>query len=66
MLTNKVESLTEITREKTMRRQSTFVKVHMSNPLARNSFLVWVVGGQLSLHRINIGSSFPPIALYMI
>ncbi|XAR56557.1 hypothetical protein NMG60_11037095 [Bertholletia excelsa] len=34
--------LTEITREKTMRRQSTFVKVHMSNPLARNSFLVWV------------------------
>ncbi|KAJ7948633.1 MLO-like protein [Quillaja saponaria] len=35
-------SLTEITRELTMRRQSTFVKFHTSNPLARNSFLIWV------------------------
>ncbi|GLT62146.1 hypothetical protein SLA2020_348040 [Shorea laevis] len=35
-------SLTEITREQTLRRQSTFVKFHTSNPLVRNSFLVWV------------------------
>ncbi|KAK6946737.1 Mlo-related protein, partial [Dillenia turbinata] len=36
------DSLTEITRETTMRRQSTFVKFHASNPFARNSFLIWV------------------------
>ncbi|XP_059444613.1 MLO-like protein 11 [Corylus avellana] len=37
------DSLTEITREETLRRQSTFVKLHTSNPLVvRNSFLVWV------------------------
>ncbi|XLU31480.1 hypothetical protein S245_067546, partial [Arachis hypogaea] len=35
-------SLAVITRELTMRRQSSFVKVHTSNPMARNSFLVWV------------------------
>lgn len=34
------DSLTEITRQMTMRRQSTFVNT--SNPLARNSFLIWV------------------------
>ncbi|XP_059662624.1 MLO-like protein 11 [Cornus florida] len=36
------DSLTEITREMTMRRQSTFVKFHTSNPLVRNSVLIWV------------------------
>lgn len=36
------DSLTEITRELTMRRQSTFVKFHASNPLVKNSFFVWV------------------------
>ncbi|KAF3442524.1 hypothetical protein FNV43_RR16440 [Rhamnella rubrinervis] len=36
------DSLTEITREQTMRRQSTFVKFHTSNPLVRNSFVIWV------------------------
>ncbi|KAG2681943.1 hypothetical protein I3760_11G166900 [Carya illinoinensis] len=35
-------ALTEITREQTLRRQSTFVKFHTSNPWVRNSFLVWV------------------------
>ncbi|KAG9154889.1 hypothetical protein Leryth_015523 [Lithospermum erythrorhizon] len=35
-------SLTEVTRALTMRRQSTFVRVHTSNPLSRNSFLIWV------------------------
>ncbi|PRQ31339.1 hypothetical protein RchiOBHm_Chr5g0034381 [Rosa chinensis] len=35
------DSLTEITRQMTMRRQSTFVNT--SNPLARNSFLIWVI-----------------------
>ncbi|KAF5460994.1 hypothetical protein F2P56_020823 [Juglans regia] len=35
-------SLTEITREQTLQRQSAFVKFHASNPLVRNSFLVWV------------------------
>ncbi|KAI9093328.1 hypothetical protein K1719_027342 [Acacia pycnantha] len=35
-------ALTEITKEKTLQRQSTFVKVHTSNPLARNNILVWV------------------------
>ncbi|KAK9938162.1 hypothetical protein M0R45_014917 [Rubus argutus] len=34
------DSLTEITRQMTMRRQSTFVNT--SNPLDRNSFLIWV------------------------
>lgn len=34
---------TEITRELTMRRQSTFVKSHLSNPLFKNSSLIWVV-----------------------
>ncbi|KAH7512500.1 hypothetical protein FEM48_Zijuj12G0097300 [Ziziphus jujuba var. spinosa] len=33
----------EITRELTMRRQSTFVKFHASNPLRKNNFLIWVV-----------------------
>ncbi|KAK8464299.1 hypothetical protein PHAVU_011G172300 [Phaseolus vulgaris] len=35
-------SLSEITRELTMRRQSTFVKSHASNPLFKNSSLIWV------------------------
>ncbi|XP_051136011.1 MLO-like protein 11 [Andrographis paniculata] len=35
-------SLREITRALTMRRQSTFVRVHTSNPMDRNSILVWV------------------------
>ncbi|KAK7272521.1 hypothetical protein RJT34_29171 [Clitoria ternatea] len=36
------DSLTEITRELTMRRQSSFVKPHTSNPLVRNSSFIWV------------------------
>ncbi|KAI9078884.1 hypothetical protein K1719_032023 [Acacia pycnantha] len=36
------DSLAEMTRELTLRRQSTFVKFHSSNLLVRNSFLVWV------------------------
>ncbi|KAL0406819.1 UNVERIFIED_CONTAM: MLO-like protein 11 [Sesamum latifolium] len=35
-------SMSEITRALTMQRQSTFVRVHTSNPMDRNSFLVWV------------------------
>ncbi|KAK4387061.1 MLO-like protein 11 [Sesamum angolense] len=35
-------SLSEITKALTMQRQSTFVRVHTSNPMDRNSFLVWV------------------------
>ncbi|KAK8469484.1 hypothetical protein PHAVU_005G082500 [Phaseolus vulgaris] len=35
-------SLSEISRELTMRRQSTFVKSHASNPLFKNSTLIWV------------------------
>ncbi|KAG6645776.1 hypothetical protein I3843_08G140100 [Carya illinoinensis] len=35
-------SLTEIMREQTLQRQSTFVKFHASNPLFRNSLLVWL------------------------
>nr|KYP40975.1 MLO-like protein 11 [Cajanus cajan] len=35
-------SLTEITKELTMRRQSTFVKSHASNPLVKNGSLIWV------------------------
>ncbi|CAI9088639.1 OLC1v1023029C1 [Oldenlandia corymbosa var. corymbosa] len=36
------DTLTEITRAMTMRRQSTFVRVHTSNPLTRNRLLIWV------------------------
>uniref|UniRef100_A0A2P2JQS1 MLO-like protein n=1 Tax=Rhizophora mucronata TaxID=61149 RepID=A0A2P2JQS1_RHIMU len=36
------DALTDITREETFRRQTTFVRYHASNPLARNSFLIWV------------------------
>ncbi|OVA13237.1 Mlo-related protein [Macleaya cordata] len=36
------DALTEITRELTMRRQSTFVNFHASNPMSRNRFFVWV------------------------
>ncbi|KAL2247530.1 MLO-like protein 11 [Sesamum indicum] len=39
---DKHNSLSEITRALTMQRQSTFVRVHTSNPMDRNSFLVWV------------------------
>ncbi|CAL0326566.1 unnamed protein product [Lupinus luteus] len=35
-------SLSLLTRELTMQRQSTFVKFHTSNPLATNSALIWV------------------------
>ncbi|KAL3639863.1 MLO-like protein 11 [Castilleja foliolosa] len=35
-------SLPEITRALTMQRQSTFVRVHTSNPMERNRILVWV------------------------
>lgn len=31
----------------TLRRQSTFVRYHTSNPMTRNSFLIWVVCIQL-------------------
>ncbi|KAK9266211.1 hypothetical protein L1049_000755 [Liquidambar formosana] len=33
----------EMTRELTMRRQSTFVKNRTSNPMVKNSFLIWVI-----------------------
>ncbi|XP_022133885.1 MLO-like protein 11 isoform X2 [Momordica charantia] len=36
------DSLNDITREMTMRRQSTFVRYHASNPMTRNGFLMWV------------------------
>ncbi|KAJ8772180.1 hypothetical protein K2173_027357 [Erythroxylum novogranatense] len=35
-------ALTEITREQILRRQTTFVRYHASNPLVRNSVLIWV------------------------
>ncbi|GLT83360.1 hypothetical protein SLE2022_016530 [Rubroshorea leprosula] len=35
-------SLHQSTLELTMRRQTTFVRYHTSNPLARNRFLIWV------------------------
>ncbi|KAK9089304.1 hypothetical protein Scep_028386 [Stephania cephalantha] len=35
--------LTEMTRELTMRRQSTLMKFHLSKPLDRNRFIVWVI-----------------------
>ncbi|GLT57725.1 hypothetical protein SLA2020_306760 [Shorea laevis] len=35
-------SLHKITRELTMRRQTTFVRYHTSNPFAKNRFLIWV------------------------
>ncbi|XP_019194606.1 PREDICTED: MLO-like protein 14 [Ipomoea nil] len=35
-------ALTDRTRAMTMRRQSTFVRVHTSNPMSRNSVLIWV------------------------
>ncbi|KAL2483642.1 MLO-like protein 11 [Forsythia ovata] len=34
-------SLSEITKAKTMQRQSTFVRVHTSTPMARHSILIW-------------------------
>ncbi|KAF5960202.1 hypothetical protein HYC85_001411 [Camellia sinensis] len=36
------DSLVEITREDMIRRQSTFVEFHTSNPLVKNRFLIWV------------------------
>ncbi|PIN22732.1 hypothetical protein CDL12_04549 [Handroanthus impetiginosus] len=39
---NRNNSLSEITKALTIQRQSTFVRVHTSNPMDRNSFLVWV------------------------
>ncbi|KAK3199020.1 hypothetical protein Dsin_022435 [Dipteronia sinensis] len=36
------DSLTEKARDLTMRRQTTFVRYHASNPLARNRLLIWV------------------------
>lgn len=44
-------SMAEISRAKTFRRQSTFVRVHTSSPLARNHFLVWVVSSYIVLTR---------------
>lgn len=35
--------LTEISRNETMRRQSTMVKFHASNPLVRNGFFTWMI-----------------------
>ncbi|KAK6132768.1 hypothetical protein DH2020_033496 [Rehmannia glutinosa] len=42
LLDNVTGDSKEITRALTMRRQSTFVRVHTSNPMHRNGFLVWV------------------------
>ncbi|KAM7277973.1 hypothetical protein ACFE04_005107 [Oxalis oulophora] len=39
---NRHDSLHTTTREMTMQRQTTFVKYHASNPLTRNSFVIWV------------------------
>lgn len=51
--------ITDITRELTMRRQSTFVKFHTSNPFAKNRFLVWVVGINLWFFwRLHLSYSF--------
>ncbi|CAM8999558.1 unnamed protein product [Rhodiola kirilowii] len=36
------DSLAELTREMTMKRQSTFAKFHSSNALAKNKLLIWV------------------------
>ncbi|KAJ6332932.1 hypothetical protein OIU77_008895 [Salix suchowensis] len=36
------DQFTEINREKTLRRQTTFVRHHASSPLFKNSFLIWV------------------------
>ncbi|KAL9668261.1 hypothetical protein QQ045_002640 [Rhodiola kirilowii] len=36
------DSLAELTREMTMKRQSTFAKFHSSNAFAKNKFLIWV------------------------
>ncbi|XP_077225847.1 MLO-like protein 11 isoform X2 [Tasmannia lanceolata] len=36
------DSLNEVTRALTLKRQSTFVKFHTSNPWSRNRFIVWV------------------------
>ncbi|KAJ6770441.1 MLO-LIKE PROTEIN 1 [Salix purpurea] len=36
------DPFTEINREKTLRRQTTFVRHHASSPLFKNSFLIWV------------------------
>lgn len=35
--------LTEISRNETMRRQSTFAKIHTSNPLVRNGYFTWMI-----------------------
>ncbi|KAK4795609.1 hypothetical protein SAY86_027935 [Trapa natans] len=36
------DALSEITRESMLRRQSTFIKVHASNPLSQSNFWIWV------------------------
>ncbi|KAK4745833.1 hypothetical protein SAY87_012145 [Trapa incisa] len=36
------DTLSEITRESMLRRQSTFIKVHASNPLSQSNFWIWV------------------------
>jgi hypothetical protein len=47
IMTLAIYSVTEINREKTFRRQTTFVRHHTSGPLVKNSFLIWVVGTKL-------------------
>lgn len=42
IMTLAIYSVTEINREKTFRRQTTFVRHHTSGPLVKNSFLIWV------------------------
>lgn len=41
-LMDRHDSLTEITKKLTLQRQSTFVKSHASNPLVKNTSLIWV------------------------
>ncbi|PKI56297.1 hypothetical protein CRG98_023316 [Punica granatum] len=36
------DALSEITRESMLRRQSTFIKVHATNPVTTNNFFIWV------------------------
>ncbi|KAB5534651.1 hypothetical protein DKX38_017737 [Salix brachista] len=47
------DPFTEINREKTLRRQTTFVRHHASSPLFKNSFLIWVVRTKLSFLLFN-------------
>ncbi|XAR68230.1 hypothetical protein NMG60_11003293 [Bertholletia excelsa] len=46
---NHHNSFNEVTRQRTLRRQSTFLRVHVSNPLVRNHLRIWVVGVHIDI-----------------